>query len=185
MRRTIRAAVMAVAMMAAGAVAMRAQMIDPTTGVMVDAGTDPSDFAAVASGQPGNIGMELSAQATAQAIAQAQQFAEQAAATTNNLFPDQSNDDSVQSVSVPVVPATPKPTLTPNGGRFQGSVQVTIVDSSAEAAIFYTAKGKKPTTSSTQYLNPITVTAKEKVRAMAVIPGDRASGVVTKTFTVS
>lgn len=57
-----------------------AQIIDPTTGVTVDATTDPMDFAAVASGQPGNVGMELAAQASAQAAQAAEQAAAQAQA---------------------------------------------------------------------------------------------------------
>jgi hypothetical protein len=73
MRRMIVLAVMG--LMLAGSTVASAQLIDPTTGVMVDPTTDPVDFAAVASGQPGNVGMELAAQATAQA----QAFAAQAA----------------------------------------------------------------------------------------------------------
>jgi hypothetical protein len=73
MRRMIVLAVMG--LMLAGSAVASAQLIDPTTGVMVDPTTDPVDFAAVASGQPGNVGMELAAQATAQA----QAFAAQAA----------------------------------------------------------------------------------------------------------
>ena len=45
-------------MLVAGAVAA-AQMMDPSTGMMVDAATDPFDTAAVMSGQPGNVGTEL------------------------------------------------------------------------------------------------------------------------------
>jgi hypothetical protein len=67
MRRMIVLAVMG--LMLAGSAVASAQLIDPTTGVMVDPTTDPVDFAAVASGQPGNVGMELAAQATAQAQA--------------------------------------------------------------------------------------------------------------------
>lgn len=80
MRRMIVLAVMGL-MLAASAVAS-AQIIDPTTGVVVDPTTDPMDFVAVASGQPGNVGMEMAAQAAAaaeQAAEQAQEAAEQAA----------------------------------------------------------------------------------------------------------
>lgn len=76
MRRMIVLAVMG--LMLAGSAVASAQIIDPTTGVTVDATTDPMDFAAVASGQPGNAGMELAAQATAQAEAAAEEATEQA-----------------------------------------------------------------------------------------------------------
>jgi hypothetical protein len=71
MRRMMVLIVMA--LMLAGTGVASAQLIDPTTGVMVDPSTDPVDFVAVAAGQPGNIGMELAAQATAQAQAAADQ----------------------------------------------------------------------------------------------------------------
>lgn len=63
----------AMTLMLAGTGVASAQLIDPSTGLMVDPTTDPVDFAAVAAGQPGNIGMELAAQATAQAQAAADQ----------------------------------------------------------------------------------------------------------------
>jgi hypothetical protein len=78
MRRMIVLVVMG--LMLAGSAVASAQMIDPSTGVMVDSTTDPMDFATVAAGQPGNIGMELAAQATAQAEAAAAQAADAAQA---------------------------------------------------------------------------------------------------------
>ena len=78
MRRMMVLAVMAV--MLAGSAVASAQIIDPTTGVMVDPTTDPVDFMAVASGQPGDVGMEMAAQAAAQAQADAEQAAAQAQA---------------------------------------------------------------------------------------------------------
>jgi hypothetical protein len=77
MRRMM--ALMVMALMLAGSAAASAQIIDPSTGVMVDPTTDPMDFSTVAAGQPGNIGMELAAQATAQAEAAAAQAAADAA----------------------------------------------------------------------------------------------------------
>ena len=84
MRRMIVLVVMG--LMLAGSAAASAQIIDPTTGVMVDPTTDPVDFAAVASGQPGNVGMELAAQAeeaAAQAAADAAALAEAAQAANS------------------------------------------------------------------------------------------------------
>lgn len=181
MHRSIRTALM-MTLLAAGTGVVWAQIIDPTTGVMVDAATDPSDFAAVASGQAGNIGMELSAQAFAQAQATT---ASMQAANNDALTAANDQDDSAPVAAVPITPRTPKPTMNPNGGKFQGSVQVELADGDPEAAIFYTTNGKRPTTGDAQFLAPITVSAKEKVRAMAVVPGERASGVVSKTFKVS
>ena len=83
MRRMIMLVVMA--LMLAGTGVASAQLIDPTTGVMVDPTTDPADFAAVAAGQPGNIGMELAAQASAQAQAAAAQAEADAAQQASSM----------------------------------------------------------------------------------------------------
>jgi hypothetical protein len=182
MKLTMRTMLMAAVLMA-GVGAAGAQMIDGSTGQMVDASTDPMDFSLVASGQPGNIGSEIAANDAAafQATIVAQNQA-QAEANTMATTASASDDNSDDTPYVPPVPSTPKPAMTPNGGSFKGSVQVAITDSDAAAKIFYTVNGKKPTTSSAIYAGPITVTAKEKVEALAFDVNDRPSGAVAKTF---
>jgi hypothetical protein len=81
MRRMI--VLMVMGLMLAGSAVASAQIIDPTTGVMVDPTTDPIDFAAVATGQPGNIGMEFAAQGAAQAQVAAAQAQAQALAANS------------------------------------------------------------------------------------------------------
>jgi hypothetical protein len=174
MRTFVTAAVMMVGM-AVGAGVSVAQMVDPSTGMMVDAATDPMDFSAIMSGQPTNVGLEAALSANAQA--QAEMNANMAAA----------DDDAATSaggdVAVgPVVAVTPKPVMTPGGGTFKGSVQVTLADSDAAAVVFYTTDGKKPTTSSARYVGPIAVGSTLKVRAMAFDLEEMPSGVVSKTF---
>jgi hypothetical protein len=169
------------AVMMAGVGAAGAQIVDPSTGFTVDAATDPTDFVDVVTGQPGNPAMEASMNAIAQmqaandaAVAQSQQDA--ANPTT------QVDDDDTPVM--PALPSTPKPAISPKGGTFHGSVQVSITDSDAAAAVFYTTDGTKPTTSSARYNGPITVSAKEKVQALAFDVNSRPSGVVSKTFKV-
>jgi hypothetical protein len=72
--------VMAAVLVIGSLQAAHAALIDPTTGVMVDPTTDPMDYVAVASGQPGDIGSELAAQAEEQAEQAAADAAAQAAA---------------------------------------------------------------------------------------------------------
>jgi hypothetical protein len=172
---------MAMALMLAGNAVASAQMIDPSTGVMVDPTTDPADFASVAAGQPGNPGTEFAAQAFAQAQATVAQMQQ----TATNLFPanDESNSaNNSHSTRTPVMAKTPKPAMSPNGGSFKGSVQVRIADSDRSAMIYYTTDGSTPTLSSPVYASPLTVTAKTKVRALAMDVSELPSGVVTKTF---
>ncbi len=187
MRKMIDVLVMTM-MMAAGARLASAQIIDPSTGMTVDAATDPMDFSAIMSGQPTNFGMEaaLSASTQAQAMAEANMAASEAA-TQSMMDSMNASDASNDAPATPPPPRTPNPMITPGGGTFKGNVQVTITDSDSAAVVFYTTDGKKPTTSSARYEGPIMVSAsgkslKTKVRALAFDVNMQPSGVVSKTF---
>jgi len=184
MRKMIGVLVVMLAIAAGGRVA-GAQMMDPSTGMTVDA-TDTFDVAAVMSGQPGNPGTEAMYSAMAQMQATSDQIAAESAASAQasmdaSIAAMNSNDDTP---AVPALPTTPKPVITPGGGTFMAGVQVTIADSDSVAAVFYTTNGKKPTTSSQRYAGPIAVSAKTKVEALAFDVGMQPSGVVSKTFKV-
>jgi lipoprotein-anchoring transpeptidase ErfK/SrfK len=183
--RTAMRTMMLLAAMAVGVGAAGAQIVDPNTGFTVDAANDPVDFSAVASGQPGNAGMEAAASAMAAveaASAAAMQASQDAA---NAAMSSANNDDSAEVVpAAPPVPKTAKPVIAPKGGTFAGSVQVSITDADAQAVVFYTTDGKKPTTSSARYAGPITVTGKTKVQAVAFDVSDMPSGVVGTTYKV-
>lgn len=88
----------AMGLVLAGGGAASAQVVDPSTGMMVDPMTDPTDFVNVLNGQPTNVGMEMNAAAVAQAQA-AQQQAMQAAQTAKNLFP--AEDSSAATLACP------------------------------------------------------------------------------------
>lgn len=184
MRRFLGMALLALGMLMGARVAA-AQLVDPSTGIMVDAATDPMDFSAVASGQPGNFGMEaaISASTQAQAFANQAMVSAQASADSSVSAVNNAGDDT-PVLRAPAVPTTPKPVIMPGGGTFAGSVQVTVADSDRAAAVFYTTDGKKPTTSSQRYAGPIAVSAKTKVQALAFDVNMQPSGVVSKTFKV-
>jgi Chitobiase/beta-hexosaminidase C-terminal domain len=184
MKMTIRAMVVIAAMLV-GVGAAGAQMMDPSTGMMVDPTTDPFDYMNIASGQPGNATMEFAAQVQAQQAAQqAQQDAQSAQDFQNsvNNTMTQNNDDNTPAA--PAIPKVAKPVILPKGGTFKGEVTVTIADKDAMAEVHYTTDGKKPTAGSPIYFGPITVQANEKVQALAIADGEQASGVASNKYKV-
>lgn len=86
----------------------------------------------------------------------------------------------------PPLPMTPRPMISPGGGRFKGTVKVAIQDADPKAFVFYTTDGSVPTPRSLRYAGPIVVSAssmaRRTVRAMAFDLEAMPSGVVSKTF---
>ena len=83
--------------------------------------------------------------------------------------------------SVPETVAAP--TIAPNGGTFTDSQTVTITCATEGARIYYTTDGSEPTTSSTLYSVPITLTETTTIKAIAVKDGMTDSEAVTAVFT--
>jgi hypothetical protein len=76
----------------------------------------------------------------------------------------------------------PAPVVRPNGGIFTNSVSVTITDSVPAAVIYYTLDGTTPTTSSTPYTGPFTLTDSASVRTIATSTNTVNSVVVQASF---
>src|SRR5207249_9770021 len=76
------------------------------------------------------------------------------------------------------------PVLSPSGGTFTSSVAVTLSDSTSGATIYYTTDGSTPTTASTRYTGPITVTQTTTVKAIAAANGMADSDVASATYTI-
>jgi len=78
------------------------------------------------------------------------------------------------------------PMITPGTESFASSVQVTMTDSTTGAHIYYTTDGvTTPTTNSTQYSSPITVTSTQTIQAIAAGPSLLASTVASATYTLN
>jgi len=91
----------------------------------------------------------------------------------------------------PPPPPPPAATATPAFFPMPGSYSqtsagqtVTLTDGTSGAAIYYTTDGSTPTTSSTIYANPITITATTTIKAIAAASGFSASAVASGSFTL-
>ncbi len=77
------------------------------------------------------------------------------------------------------------PEISPNSGSFVNSVEITITCATNGASIYYTSNGDSPTTSSTLYENPFTLTETATVKAIAIKADFDDSGIATATYTLS
>ena len=79
------------------------------------------------------------------------------------------------------------PTFSPAPGSYTSAQSVTLTSSTggANANIFYTTDGSSPTTSSTPYTAPISVTTSETIKAIASAPHFQTSPVATAVYTIN
>jgi Chitobiase/beta-hexosaminidase C-terminal domain len=82
------------------------------------------------------------------------------------------------------IPAVATPSISPAGGTFTTAQTVTLSDTASSATIYYTTNGSTPTTSSTKYTAPFTVSAPGTtiVNAIAVVAGAPNSDVAMVSF---
>ena len=77
------------------------------------------------------------------------------------------------------------PTFGPGAGTYSSTQTVTIGTTTHSATIYYTTNGSTPTTSSTVYSGPITVSSTETVEAITVAPDYSTSAVGSATYTMN
>ena len=92
---------------------------------------------------------------------------------------------SLASATYTTGPQTAQPTFSLLEGTYNTPQTVSITDSTPGAAIYYTTDGTYPTTASTQYTGPLTVSQSESFQAIAIATGYAASFVATATYTIN
>ena len=85
----------------------------------------------------------------------------------------------------PMMPVVATPTFSPGAGTYTSAQSVTISDATSGATLYYTTNGNMPSTSSTAYTGPITVSSTETLQAVAVLAGDTNSAVASAVYTLS
>jgi hypothetical protein len=128
-------------------------------------GATPTTSSAVYSGP-----ISVSATETLEAIAVATGYSNSAVAT------------AVYTISVGQAATA---IFSPAGGTYTSAQTVTIGTTTPSAIIYYTTNGATPTTSSAVYSGPISVSATETLKAIAVATGYSNSAVATAAFTIN
>jgi N-acetylneuraminic acid mutarotase len=106
-----------------------------------------------------------------------------AMATATNYF---SSGYSGATYSInPQAPQTAAPSFSVPAGSYASVQTVTISDTTSGAFIYYTTDGSTPTTNSTMYTSPITVSSSETLQAIAVASGDTGSPVTSAVYTIN
>lgn len=77
---------------------------------------------------------------------------------------------------------TAAPVITPNGGTFSTTQSVTLSSTTASSSIYYTLDGSTPTSSSTLYSGPITLSTNTTLKAIASAPNYLQSAVSSAVF---
>src|SRR5579862_328050 len=79
---------------------------------------------------------------------------------------------------------TALPKFSPSPGTYPAAQSVTIADATNGATIYYTTDGSTPTTSSTVYSSPVSVSSNATIKAIAAAPGYTNSNVAPGIYNI-
>src|SRR5215471_12881545 len=83
----------------------------------------------------------------------------------------------------PPPPPAATPTFWPPAGTYS-PVQIVLADATANSNIYYTTDGSTPTTSTSKYTAPLSISAATTVKAIATASGYSNSAIATATYSV-
>ena len=91
---------------------------------------------------------------------------------------------SSKSYNYVPLPQATAPVFSLAGGHYTTPQTLTLTDSTPGATIYYTTNGTTPTTGSTKYVGPITVSTSQTVIAIAAAPNYSNSAASSKAYTI-
>lgn len=94
-------------------------------------------------------------------------------------------NSAVGSSAYTITLPTATPSISPAGGTYTATQTVSITDSTPGATIYYTTNGSTPTTGSTPYTAPISVSTSKTISAIAVASGYSASTIASASYTIT
>jgi len=138
---------------------------------------NPGMAAAQAAQQAAQQSQQAAQQANQDAIRQAQQATQDAARASQ-----QANQDA-RRLSQCCSPAA-RPKFSLPGGAFDKPVTVKIREATRGAVVYYTTDGWTPTTDSTRYTGPVTISTTTTLQAIAVAPHMPRSRIASSLYTI-
>jgi len=171
---------------------LSAQPLPVTVDVSAASGKPtPTGTVTLSSGSYFSIATSL-AHGAAAIVVPANSLAAGSDAITADYAPDAASSktyDSSTGISAPVTvklsPAAAKPAISPGSGVYATAQLAKISDSTPGTIIYYTTDESTPTTDSTVYSGPISVSSSETVLAIAAGNGYSDSATATGAFTIA
>jgi len=100
-------------------------------------------------------------------------------------YPGDSSFGGSVSIGTPLYAPAATPVIALPPGGYTTIQSVSITDSTAGAAIYYTTDGTTPTAASTLYAGPIAVSVSETIEAVAVVNGFAPSAVASASYMIN
>ena len=91
----------------------------------------------------------------------------------------------VATAAYTIASVLPAPTFSLAAGNYATAQTLTITDAVPGTTIYYTTNDASPTTSSTKYTGPITISSSEAVAAFAAAPGYHNSATTSGVYLIN